>query len=66
MEMSGQFFISRPLYPRRKIPRHPLDRRLGGLQNAFKCCGENKNLSPCRELNIDSTVIKSAALFYIN
>jgi hypothetical protein len=38
-------FTSRPLYPRRKISRNPLDRRLGGLQNRSGR-REEKNLAP--------------------
>jgi hypothetical protein len=33
-------FTPRPLYPRRKILRYPLDKRLGGR------CGEEKNVLP--------------------
>jgi hypothetical protein len=33
-----------PLYPRRKSPWYPLDRRLGGPQSRSGCCGEDKNL----------------------
>jgi hypothetical protein len=36
----------RPLYPPRKSPRHPLDRRLVGPQNLSGRLGEEKNLAP--------------------
>jgi hypothetical protein len=39
-------FTPRPLYPRRKSPRYPLDRRLGGHQNRSRHCEEEKNLIP--------------------
>jgi hypothetical protein len=36
-------FIPRPLYPRGKSPRYPLDRRLGGPQNRSGRRGREKN-----------------------
>jgi len=30
-------------------PPVPLNRRLGGPQGRYKCVGEEKNLSPCRD-----------------
>jgi hypothetical protein len=38
-------FTPLPLYPRKKSPRYPLDRRLGGLQSRSGRCGEEKNLA---------------------
>jgi hypothetical protein len=46
-------FTPRPLYPRRKNPRCPLDRRLGGPQSRSGSCGGQKILY-CRELNAGS------------
>jgi hypothetical protein len=37
-------FVLWPLYPRGKIRRYPLDRRLGGPQNWSECFGEETNL----------------------
>jgi hypothetical protein len=34
-------FMHGPLYHRRKSPRYPLDRRLGGPQSRFGRSGEN-------------------------
>jgi hypothetical protein len=39
-------FTPRPLYPRGKIPRYPLDRRLGGPQNRSGRRREEKILDP--------------------
>jgi hypothetical protein len=39
-------FTSRPLYPRRKIPRYLLDRRLGGPQVRSGQRGNEKILDP--------------------
>jgi len=43
-------FTPRPLYPRGKRPRYPLDRRLDGLQSRSGCGGEEKKSlhCPCR------------------
>jgi hypothetical protein len=41
-------FMLRPLYPRGKSPRYALDRRLGGAQNRFGFCGEEKILDTSR------------------
>jgi hypothetical protein len=42
--MSGQFHSLR-LYPGRKIPRYPLDRRLSGIQSWSGHCREEKKLT---------------------
>jgi hypothetical protein len=39
-------FTSRPLYPQRKNPWYPLDRRLGGPQNRSGRGGEEKISQP--------------------
>jgi hypothetical protein len=39
-------FTPRPLYPRGKSPRYPLDRRLGGPQSRSGRRGEEKILDP--------------------
>jgi hypothetical protein len=39
-------FTTRPLYPQRKNPRYPLDRRLGGPRSRSGCSGEEKNSQP--------------------
>jgi hypothetical protein len=39
-------FMPRPLYPRGKSPRYPLDRRLGGPQNRSGRRGEEKIFDP--------------------
>jgi hypothetical protein len=39
-------FTPRPLYPREKSPRYPLDRRLGGPQSRSGRPGEEKILGP--------------------
>jgi hypothetical protein len=45
MEASGQLHAPVVL-PSEKIPRYPLDRRLGGRQSRSERCGEKKNLLP--------------------
>jgi hypothetical protein len=35
-----------PLYPQRRSPWYPLDRRLGGPQSCSGCGGEEKNSQP--------------------
>jgi hypothetical protein len=42
MEVSGQLHAL-PLYPQRKSPWYPFDRRLGGPQSRSGRCGEEKN-----------------------
>jgi hypothetical protein len=37
-------FSPRPSYTEEKSPRHPLDRRLSGLQSQSGGCGEDKNV----------------------
>jgi hypothetical protein len=39
-------FTPRPLYPRRKSPWYPSDRRIGGAQNRSGRGGEEKNSQP--------------------
>jgi hypothetical protein len=43
-------FTPRPLYPRGKSPRYPLDRRLGGPQSRSGRGGEKKHSRPLPEL----------------
>jgi len=42
-------FTLRPLYSRRKSPRCPLDKKLGGPQSRSGRSGDEKNLYPCRQ-----------------
>jgi hypothetical protein len=54
LDITWRFVVSythRPLYPREKSPRYPVDNRLGGPQIRSGQGGEEKILSPCRELN---------------
>jgi hypothetical protein len=46
-------FTPRPLYPRVESPRCPYDKKLGGRQNRYGRCGEEKKSYHCpsRELN---------------
>jgi hypothetical protein len=44
MKLSGQVHVAAAL-PRRKNPRYPLDRKLGGPQTRSGHCGREKNLS---------------------
>jgi hypothetical protein len=46
------------LYPQRKRPYHPLDRRLDGFQSWSRCSGEGKNLFPCWESNTYFQIIQ--------
>jgi hypothetical protein len=41
-------FTPLPLYPRRKSPQYPLDRRLGLPQSWSGCCGKEKIRYPTR------------------
>jgi hypothetical protein len=54
-------FTPRPLYPRGKSPRYPLDRRLGGPQSQSGRFGEMKILDPHRDSNSDSSVVQPVA-----
>jgi hypothetical protein len=42
-----EWSASRPCHfiPRGNNPQYPLDRRLGGLQSRYGCCGEETNLA---------------------
>jgi hypothetical protein len=55
-------FTPRPLYPRGKSPRYPLDRRLGGPQGRSGRCGENS--CPHRDLSSDPSVVQPVASRY--
>jgi hypothetical protein len=57
-------FTCQLLYPRGKIPRCPLDRRLGGPQNCSECCGEEKNVIPWSELNPNCPA-RSLSLYWL-
>jgi hypothetical protein len=54
-------FTSRPLYPREKSPKYPLDRRLGGLQSWSGRRGEEKILDPYRDSKSDPSVAQPVA-----
>jgi hypothetical protein len=41
-------FTPRPLYPQKKSPWYPLDRKLGGFQSRSGRGGEEKNSQPRR------------------
>jgi len=45
MEVSGQSTL-RPLYPRGKSPRYPLDKRPGGPQSRSERSGEERKSLP--------------------
>jgi hypothetical protein len=47
----------RSLYPRGKSPRYAIDIQLGGPQNQFGCCGEEKICAYEQGSNIDSLVV---------
>jgi hypothetical protein len=55
-------FTSRPLYHRRKSPRYPLDRMLGGPQSRSGRRGEN--FWPYRDSNSDPLVVQLVASRY--
>jgi hypothetical protein len=54
-------FKPRPIYPRRKSPRYPLDRRLGGSQNLSGRRGEEKILGPTGTRTLSSSVVQPVA-----
>jgi hypothetical protein len=53
-------FTPRPLDPRGKSPRYPLDRRLGGPQSRSGRFGEEKILDPTGT-NSDPSVVQPVA-----
>jgi hypothetical protein len=55
-------FTPRPLYPQRKSPWYPLDRRLGGTQNRSGYGDEEKNSQPL--LGLEPLIIQSVAQRY--
>jgi hypothetical protein len=55
-------FTPRPLYPRGKSPRYPMDRRLGGPQSRSGRFGENS--WPYRDSNSDPSVVQPVASRY--
>ena len=44
---NGQFHVTASL-PRRRIPRYPMNRRLGGPQSEFGRCREKQTIRPCQ------------------
>jgi hypothetical protein len=56
-------FTSRPVYPRGKGPRYPVDGKMGGLgaHPAGLDAVEKETSLPCRESNPDSLAVLSAA-----
>jgi hypothetical protein len=57
-------FTPRPLYPRGKSPRYPLDRRLGGPQSRSGRFGEQKILDPYWDSNSDPSVVQPVTSRY--
>jgi hypothetical protein len=57
-------FTPRPLYPRGKSPRYPLDRRLGGTQSRSGRFGEQNILWPCQDSNSDPSIVQPVAGSY--
>jgi hypothetical protein len=57
-------FTPRPLCPQGKIPRYPLDRRLGGPQSRSGWLWEKKILDPSRTRNSDRSVVQPIAIRY--
>jgi hypothetical protein len=57
-------FTPRPLYPRGKSPRYPLDRRLGGPQSRSARRGEEKILDPTGTRIPTSSVVQPVASRY--
>jgi hypothetical protein len=55
-------WVVRLLFPWGEGPKYPLDRRMGGPQLIW-CCGEEKNLYLCQELNPDSWAIKPLTIY---
>jgi hypothetical protein len=51
-------FTPRPLYPWGKIPRYPLDMRLGGPQGQSGYYREEEISCPYRESNPDSSAVQ--------
>jgi hypothetical protein len=56
-------FTPRPLYHRRKSPRYPLDRRLGGPQNRSGL-REKEKTCPHRDSNSDLSAVEPVASPY--
>jgi hypothetical protein len=56
-------FTPRPLYPRVKSPRYPLDRKLGGPQSRSDRRWEEK-IVPYRDSNSDLSVVQPIASRY--
>jgi hypothetical protein len=54
-------FTPRPLYPKVKSPRYPLDRRLGGPQIRSWRGGKEKNSHPRRESNPRTLIVQPIA-----
>jgi len=54
-------FTPRPPCPQGKSPWYPLDRRLGGPQSHSGRGGEEKNSSPCQELNPRIAIVQPIA-----
>jgi hypothetical protein len=52
MDVRGKLHTLAAL-PLVKELQYQLERRLGGPKSQSRCCGEEKNLYPCQELNPD-------------
>jgi hypothetical protein len=57
-------FTPRPLYPREKSPRYPLDRRLGGLQSRSGRFGEGKIFDPTGTRTPTPSIVQPVASRY--
>jgi hypothetical protein len=57
-------FMPRPLYPRGKSPRYPLDRRLAEPQSRSGRRGEEKILDPTPDSNSDPLVVQPVTSRY--
>jgi hypothetical protein len=57
-------FTPRPLYPRGKSPRYPLERRLGGPQSRSGRSGEEKIIDPTGTRTPDPSVVQPVASRY--